>query len=408
MTIIGMNKCSKNIFTILKYFIDTGWINLSKLYYKNKTAKTKKLKYDLTDNDLKLFDQVRIYVIQNKFDCVPKHKQTIYKSFGSTNITSDYDIQIIGYDAYKVLNKLFTDFYLKYKNTLQYAFDTNLYCDGLYLYDNNIRKKKYKEICKFDNNYFYLLPYTQYDKQHCIIMAFVKLLCIKNIKNINELNTNINKYLLLAQKYKDKYDNKLKKNIIPFNYNKKHEQTIKMIRCMVNCSKKIYDILYNKKNGDIIKEACKTLYYAIDAYKTPSTIAVIVYSLQADKKLKLSKEDYLCALIENIGDLNNHIKHEKKVSTINDKKILLVKYSKYIYRMYYCMVHISNDIIIKKKYNNIVKYVLPIRKLNNPDKLNLIHLGMVDTNIKKFINNETIYACSFIEQFLISSQFILE
>ena len=52
---------------------------------------------------------------------------------GSKNLTSDYDLTIIGLNAPNIIWKMFIYFLKKYNFTATYILDVNLYCNGMYL-----------------------------------------------------------------------------------------------------------------------------------------------------------------------------------------------------------------------------------------------------------------------------------
>merc|ERR1711991_225015 len=99
-------------------------------------------------------------------------------------------------------------------------------------------------------------------------------------------------------------------------------------------------------------------YFSSDAYYTSSSVNTIVIENQSNIKVNyqnhpnnMIKGMYLIAVIENLGDMINHI------------KITLIKYSKYLYRIYHTLSKIDNKFEIFA--NNIFKNVLPFRKNYN-------------------------------------------
>ena len=73
---------------------------------------------------------------------------------------------------------------------------------------------------------------------------------------------------------------------------------------------------------------------------------------------------YLITAIENLGDMIFHIRRESDDSNI---KNVLIKYCKYLYRIYFCLAK-SGDNIFKEKADLIKKHVLPFRKNFNIKK----------------------------------------
>ena len=119
-----------------------------------------------------------------------KNRDNTYKAFGSTDITSDYDITIIGKDAPEIMKNMFTEFLNIYKNTLLHVFDTNIYCDSMY---NPKYVNKLNNIQKIEKDISVIFPKS---KDMNIILNF-SLLKLNDIINI-KLNLPILKSYLLS------------------------------------------------------------------------------------------------------------------------------------------------------------------------------------------------------------------
>ena len=66
-----------------------------------------------------------------------KTENNEYIAVGSNNITSDYDISILGPDSNEIMWKMFNLFLNKYQDALPFSFDTNIYCSPLYIHTNH-------------------------------------------------------------------------------------------------------------------------------------------------------------------------------------------------------------------------------------------------------------------------------
>jgi hypothetical protein len=110
-------------------------------------------------------------------------------------------------------------------------------------------------------------------------------------------------------------------------------------------------------------------YFSSEAYYTSSAVNTIVVQNQLNVDLQFSDRDtniirctYLISAIENLGDMLNHIQHEK-----SEMKKLLIKYSKYLYRIYYSLGKLGL-IEFKNKAINIKSKIFPYRKTYNIEK----------------------------------------
>lgn len=397
---IKKSQCKLDILTILNYYINGGWSKLVKLFLNgNKNIKKQEflnLKYIDVDT-LKLLGHIRGYVVNKIFKC-QKNKydndDTLLYFSGSSDITSDYDGNLMGKNSPNIMMGMFKDFLEKYNNTLPYSFDTNLYTCGFFFrkdFENSTNKG-----IKEDNKIYYKKKLELYDDikelelvtfqpsnkdieliNFNVIFAKLKLLNIlkSNKQRINEYN-----YINNLDKILDKYIGIEKENIKnKYNYN---DETL-LIYSKYMLQKKYIEMFYNdiNYNDKLIKEItnyldisiekfthlmllCIVKYYSMESYYTHCTFNVVVLEDQTKVKLKnLTKINYVCSLIENLGDLNNNFEiYDDDIK--NYKK--LIKISKYMYRMIYSIdninVKLNNmkiNVIIKKfiKYRKRIEYV---------------------------------------------------
>lgn len=396
------NTCELRIEDIISKYTKYGWYKLTNLFSNNVSGKEKDIKMKIDAPLLKLLGDIRSYIIEHSFNCVNKNNNTYYVAFGSTNITSDYDITIVGKNAYQVMYDMFHLFLKKYGNTLPFTFDSNLYSDGLYL--SKDINKNIKQIIKLDDKHSIILPISNNDYIYSISMACIKLLKI----NINEqLYPKLYKFIKNANKYRNSLENEYKEvyDIIKEKYKKKsfNKKTLDFItKVEVNYqkNKKLYKVLYGRLSPkNIIKYQTSASYFAIEAYYSSSTIAVVVYEIQAKKKMILNKNDYICALIENLGDMNNHISEEIKHSDKSFKSILL-KYSKYIYRIYFCLSKISKNSKIINITKEINTKIIPNRKTGDIKNINFSLLNYNNEKSKNYLSKFNNIIFKNIEKYL--------
>jgi hypothetical protein len=74
---------------------------------------------------------VRKRIVMNAFDCFKRPGQAL-QAAGSTTLTSDFDVCVLGRDACFTMWLMFKHFQCTYKTTLPTAFDNNLYANGTY------------------------------------------------------------------------------------------------------------------------------------------------------------------------------------------------------------------------------------------------------------------------------------
>ena len=234
----------------------------------------------------------------------------------------------------------------------------------------------------------------------CLIYAFIKLV------NINTTHKKINIYLNKAKIEIDKliilYNNEYKK--IKKTYTNYTNDTINLItkyKLYTSLSKKLFNILYykSKNKNNIIKYALNSSYFAIESYYTPCTINVVVNNMQGKLNFKLSKINYICSIIENLGYLIEHLnKEEKKKDNI---KNIILKNSKYIYRIYYSIGYALNNANIKNYAKKIYNEIILHRDTSNIDTIdfNLILYNNKIT-LKEYVYKIQIEILDYIEELL--------
>lgn len=383
---IKNDMCNRDLYYIINKYIDVGWFKLTEVFNQKKYGKEKDITH-INENLLKLLGAIRIYLVNNTFDCLKDKEQYIIAS-GSTEITSDFDNIIIGRNASKIMYKMFLNFLKKYHNILPFSFDTNLYCSGLYLLKY---RNKYLDSEEFVINNINL--FTYHENEDSIKYALLKLIDnehIKYNKDINLLNyKGINKYLSESISINNELNLIYEKyyNIIYDRYNKEYKkETLEIITkyyLQYVYGNLLEQIIYkNIKKQDLLQKYSSFLkFFSIESYYTQSAVNVIVVVLQNNIKLKhINKYEYISTIIENLGDFIGHYSKECNDNSSNKKRCFL-KYSKYIYRIYYCLSKLS---FIYKRYSyKLLKYVIPYRKTTDNNK--------IDEILNRYFKNFDIY-----------------
>lgn len=414
---------------LLQEYMDNGWNTITEVYKSNIITDLGNKKIKISRNNLLLnnfnnnsidkqelilgiLGSIRKYMVKTIFKCVQDNligKKNNEISFsGSTNITSDFDISILGPNGNIIMWRMFVTFLAKYGDSLPDAFDTNLYSSPIYInkskdYCNIICKSKniFVQRVDFHNRFFTLVPFTKEDINVELNWSFVKLLGLSI-----EIPDNLKEYFKNALKYKKAMDNLEKKisndktyleislqnNLHPSNtINKDTKYLIKRYYLQYIWQKKIHKYIYSSDSDnfdfrrekifldDSFKEEDNIFFYSnivnyfsSDAYYTSSSVNAIVIEDQKNTLLDLSDRSkeikykmYIVAAIENLGDMINHlIKNYKKLEldnrvTINNIKIILIKNSKYLFRIYKCLGKVDDKYTILAI--NILDNVLQFR-----------------------------------------------
>lgn len=106
---------------LVRGYIKLGWQNVSKLYRTRKVDKA----------DMVLLGEVRKKMVAEVFRCY-KHDHVYMDAFGTTGVTSDYDVSLMGPNSHLTMWHMFESFVAHYRSALPIALDVGLYNNGMY------------------------------------------------------------------------------------------------------------------------------------------------------------------------------------------------------------------------------------------------------------------------------------
>ena len=293
-------------------------------------------------NTLKKLDRKRKKISSNLFNDKYCKNMT-----GSKNLTSDYDLTLFLKTTDTDILDKFIGIINHYQNNnidLSKIFDMNIYfsellCDKLNPKINNYFYLRKIESLKCGHKHLFI---NLNKDLYLIQLQFVMLKYIQN-----NLPTNKLKYNFSKTKRMNKSLTNIKDNNISTLYNlqcNKVKEFHEIFKKLNNeCEIKNQKIDYT----DICKYMtllCESRYYSIEGYYCQSTMNVVVYNLTLGVNLLLNKYDHYLSITENWFDLYSHL--EGNYDYIN-----LLKYSKYLYRIYYSW----NELVKLKVKNKYMK-----------------------------------------------------
>ena len=97
--------------------------------------------------------------------------------------------------------------------------------------------------------------------------------------------------------------------------------------------------------------------------------------------MEISKIEYICSIIENLGDFLNNIDAERKRSKKKKRSYILLKYSKQIYRVYYSLGLLLKDDAIRDHASKIYE-IMQHRK--DMDIENVDYSALKNFSVNKF------------------------
>lgn len=383
-----MSICSITVYSLIETYLEMGWIKLTEVFTHNLTAKEKDVIPGVDEQLLIMLGGIRKYLVSRIFNCC-KHKNVRYFAFGSENITSDYDLTLVGKNAPQVVWKMFLMFLKQYNNILPHAFDTNVYCSGIYSPTGALQIPQRTDISR---DIFVLSPHNENDVSIQMQFALLKLhqsgydiskhpMFRPYKENVLNLISKIQKQFKVKRsiQYKKYTDHK---------YDAKTIDIITKYYLSVLYAKKINKILYDSgETNSLIYYACMSQYFAIESYYTPATVNVVVMSLQGKHKIHIQKEEYIVSTIENLADFRIHLQQEKKLT-----KDVLLKYSKYVHRILYSLGKATRDRDIQQQTRKIKNEIIPLRQTGSTQNMNVqLLLYKPKMTLHKYITHVTQY-----------------
>lgn len=385
---------------------------------------------------LKILGAFREYVIETtifnvKNEIQVKNKDDVLKNnefiaVGSTNITSDYDVTLLGPQSNEILWKVFLKFLDKYGTDLPEAFDSNLYSSPLYTHTSKYGtkfkiNKQLKNIVNYKikgvDRYFTLIPINKIELIEELEWASIKIINLipeqfTNLKRI-ESKSKILKNKMEHQKKNikipdkeqsilNKYDNVELKSIF-INYYLQYISQKKCIELIYNSESEIENIFYYSNSAN---------YYSSEAYYTSSAVNTIVVESQTGSQLDFENRSleiingmYLCSVIENLGDFYHHC-----IQSTQESKFTLIQFSKYLYRIYLSLgklTHNNQNLKDEWKKKEIIfkNIIIPFRKTYNIKQADIdniwIHFDYdLNDNISSYLNKFKYKILNYVNEFL--------
>jgi hypothetical protein len=154
------------------------------------------------------------------------------------------------------------------------------------------------------------------------------------------------------------------------------QQAIQKVRrsyqLQVEYARKTNAILYDnsaplQQKDMLVEYACASMFFAIESYYTPMTVLVVVLFLQG-KKIK--KQDvaaripdfcFLCSVLENLGDLYQHVPRQLLQKKDSDLTAFLIQVSKYIYRVLISLHYLTRDSSFQTRAQRVQKQLVSLR-----------------------------------------------
>ena len=375
----------------------TGWSELAAAF---RTGARIAKRYDPSAHVVVDVDLMRRVVAARKraihelFRCASgPSTQRVMQSFGSENVTSDYDVSILGPGASDVSWQMFVQFARVYGSLPPSACDTNLYANGTYLADPDERAVPppagvtHLDLARAggggdDGGRFTFVPDDKDPENRerytraCAAWATAKCLMggfgeddartIVGDETVDGAIARLDAARAVLSAARAPIARAIARGVFGASWRERSSDDIETIAkyalqtlfgrrmemaiyaaapqgvgadaASVSVIDDVADAIsdVNWLADDALPFAdtlCAAMFFSVEAAFTQSTVNVVVLEMQGGRVSSLPESDYRCALLENFGELMVHSRGARDDMRVD--AAAAVKLSKYVYRMAY-------------------------------------------------------------------------
>jgi len=393
----GLSRDDEN--NLLDLFA-TGWADLANAF---RTGTRIAKRYEprkrvLVDTELmKTVANARKHAVDALFRCASgPGTQRCMQTFGSDNVTSDYDVSILGPGACDVCWQMFVQFVRMYGALAPNACDTNLYANGTYLASPEDRAPAPEGVAtlglrdearKFtyvpDNNN----PHAQDEYvRACMAWAAAKSLMgdvdeasvrgVLGDEVVDDALARLDAAEAILAAAREPIARAIERGAFGSSWRPRADEveadmdTIAKYALQTVFGRRMERAIYSAEPQGVGMDAeaarvlgevaeaiagttwladdevsfadilCATMFFSVEAAFTQSAVNVVVLEIQGKRVSALPESDYRCALLENFGEL---MVHSRGAPGDAFDAAAALKLSKYVYRMAYSASKASDD-----------------------------------------------------------------
>jgi hypothetical protein len=353
------------------------------------------IKEDATPILLLLINMIRLYYVDhllkiiNEYFTPQRRSKKVQNYFnivdvGTSGLTSNYNITVSGIlYPQKIVESYNYYFYLFWNDYSATVFDTNIYGSSFFItlpdnftynnqntfepqsmngsssssiYSRIQTKNKRKKI-------LYLHPIEEEAQQNVFIYQ-IQWLLLKIQYHIHDLKIHRKFYLDLLHRVEEKIRSLLPKNqntnntfqkksvILPEEFDRNIPKKIQLYEESQRAIQLKQVAYENEKTPEaqleLIESISRSNYYGFETYFCMGTIYHVVGSIQGAGDFTMTRYYYIESALENFIDIYRYYKY--MVDNTKSLEYIVIKISKYVYRAYDALLHLTNkeDIKIKR------------------------------------------------------------
>ena len=293
---------------------------------------------------MELMAKAREYIVLKLFTCCSGPCQELI-AYGSSNVTSDYDVTLIGANSPETMWRMVQSYLETYGHSLSTSLDCNVYTVGLYAQMDSV--EDVPGLTKLAYVSRGMDVFTLLAESRDASDTAVEYACLKVLENGFETHLPQERATstLLATLEEQRRSARAHAAAKYASYSSEVQETVASYILQYKYAKRLFRILYGANEDEVdayphfqvdtgdlsaMEILCRAKYFSIEATYTQACVNVVVLEIQDGQDLALPKSEYLCSLIENFGDIVRHLRRSDL-----DLRSNILKCSKYVYRMLY-------------------------------------------------------------------------
>lgn len=393
-----------------------GWQQLASAYRSG--ARVAK-KYDIAnaivvdESLLRELAAARVAIVNDVFECCKRLSPSISKqSFGSQDVTSDYDVTIVGPGACLAMWCMFVTFARTFGTLFPFSCDTNLYANGTYSSPVNKRADLLEHGCTSlragggigDMNTFTVVPAQKRQGAYVdTVTAWALCKCILGGLDSALAERLVGRDIVAASRAKLAMTQSMVNTTRAITdgcvrsgsfgaalvKSATHEDldTVARYALQAVMGSRMEGMLYAERastdlpptlssvhraiiNSGVNVGAmsladcmCATMFFSVEAAYTQSTVNVVVLEMQAKRAVSLPRSEYRVSALENLGELLVHTQQGPPGSAVPLSTVL--KVSKYVLRIVHSLARCTPDVGTTRRLREIetaiAERVIPLR-----------------------------------------------
>jgi hypothetical protein len=361
------NQRRNQLVDVFKTVSPGGWRQLKQAFLSKKP---------LMQELLRVYKKVRQQQVKQLLQQGNQGRPTTVAVAGSDSLTSDYDTTLVDPNAAMIVKKIIQEYFQRHHTLPSFVYDANFYPVG---YFNAALSNPRIATPIPGSPYSIVLDQTVEDRRVCATYALIRV--VKGLdylapewrSTVQQAAPGISSLFDQAGKTQKTNERQITRqaqsqHLKQSNTDPSIKETYARYMLMCDDAARVEASVFNKdlttRPRELMELVCRSQYFAIESYYTPMTVLIVVNMIQMkmDVDSLLTPFRLLCAVLENLGDLLEHvIEHSSQQATRQQNGRSLLDFSKYLYRILRCLEKMSTQSSVRPLVQQMQSTILPRR-----------------------------------------------